>query len=802
MKTRKFVTGSLVALVGLLLYSFVINRPPDSNVIESLKFKLASYYDWYPQQKAYLHLDKEKYTVGERVWFKAYVVNATTHFRDSLSTNLYVQLINPDGYIVQTKLLKLRNGISNGDFAFQDTVPEGKYRIIAYTNWMMNVGSDYAFSREIYVTNPLFKTYATRDEVKSVKHSHRKNSRLSEKFDVSFLPEGGNLLNGVENRIAFKAINDLGHAVSVEGRLTDKKGNTLLSFKSVHDGMGDFSFTPKSGMHYKAYVKTDQSKEKSFSLPEGIDKGIVLRAEYSGQDSIHIGIVTNMGPGNMPENTTYYLLGQTRGRATYSDEFDLSDPGRTLRIPKNLFPSGITQFTLFNANSRPVSERLVFINRFDQLNVNVTPSISLVPKRKRLSAAIKVTDSKGQPVHGNFSVSVANEDDTGQEGNILTNLLLTSDIKGFVENPGFYFNGWNAEKEKLLDYIMMTNGWRRFDWNLVLLNEKLPVQFPVEDGIEISGKITRDIIKFPLNDIKVTLTILNQFNDVFITRSGPKGMYSFTGLDYPDTVAVKIEAQKDNGKKSLILYVDQKEIKRVKDMPYVTQLQLKKPGPEGRYTEPVEEVDDDPFAEENNHIYRLHNEPGKQDVIIVDEKLQHFQNVAQIIQGRIPGVLVNGNSINIRGINSIYSSTDPLFLVDGVVVDKDFALSMSPYDVERIEVIKGPNAAIYGSRGGNGVIAIYTRRGKFMIKGVLDFKMLGYYTPRRFYSPRYEYRRDESLVDDRTTLYWRPYVITDKNGDAEVNFYSSDIQGRYVINVQGMDENGTTGTGTATIDVR
>ncbi len=803
MKKKIILAGSLAMTGMFLLFSSFQNIQPDEgNAIKSLIFKLTAYYDWYPQQKVYLHIDKDKYDVSERVWFKAYVVNATNHHPDSISTNLYVDLINPSGYIVQTELLKLENGVANGDFAFQDTVPEGFYRIRAYTNWMRNLDENYFFSHDIYVANPHFKTYATREAVHAIRHSHRKNARLAQKMDIRFLPEGGNLLNGVENRVAFKAINALGHPVEVEGRLLDRKGREILTFKSIHDGMGTISFTPETGNRYNAYVKTSESGESKFSLPEGIDMGIVIRADFAGKDSIKVQIVTNLGHGNMPENTRYFLLAHTRGKPVTWAEFDLKDSVRTAVFAKNLFPSGITQFTLFNAEQRPVSERLVFINHEDHLNISITPSESLMAKRKKVTATIQVRDPEGNPVSGQFSLSVVKSSEITSGRNILTNLLLTSDIKGYVEKPDFYFNGWNAGKEKLLDLVMMTNGWRRFNWNTVLLNQKLPAKYAVEHGIEISGKITRQFFKLPLSDILVKLTILNQYNDAFMARSGLKGRFSFTGLDYPDTIAVKLEASRENGKKSLVIYIDQRETSRISDMNYITQQQLKKPGPEGRFAMPVEEKDDDPFAEENNRIYRLYNEPGRQNVIIVDETMQHFQNVAQIIQGRIPGVLVNGNNINIRGINSFFASTDPLFLVDGVIVDKDYALSMSPYDIERIEVLKGPETAIYGSRGANGVIAIYTKRGKFMIKGELNFEMLGYHVPRTYYSPKYDVRPDEALKDDRTTLYWKPDVMTDQNGNAGVSFYTSDLDGTYIINVQGMTMKGLPGSGSAGITVK
>lgn len=786
---------------SLFLPAFIFNPLPQSNIIRSLTGKLENHQEWYRQQKVYLHFDKEKYTVGERVWFKASLVDAISHKPDSSSTNLYVELINPVGYIVQTKLLKMEKGFGNGDFSFQDTVPDGYYKIRAYTNYMQNFGEEFYFTKYIYVSNPQFIRYATRFEVKTVKKSYKDNFRRQIRFDVSFLPEGGYLLSNINNKVAFKAINELGTGININGILKDKKGNVVTQFKSSHKGMGAFEFTPQKGNKYSAVISTDEGKEMAFPLPDLIDLGICLTAERL-DNNVKVGMRTNISAENFPANTIYYLIAHIRGKAVFSAEMDLKDSSsQTVLIPTNEMPSGILHLTLFSFKPAVISERLIFINNHDQLNINLITDKNIANKRSPVNLSIKVDNKNGEAVNSEFSLSVSELAAKNTSGNILTYLLLQSDLRGTIEDPDYYFLDENEERKQNLDYLMLTQGWKRFEWNSVILNQRFPLKYSKERHIEVTGRITREFFNIPLRDIPVTLTIMDQFNDEYKTRSDLKGRYSFPDLVYYDTVSVRIEAQKPGGRKNLLILVDGKEQEQLRDMTYTTHQYLRKPGPLGKYvTEKIPEEEEDPFKEENTRIDRIHSEP--KDVIIVDESMSTYHNVAQLLQGRIPGVHVAGNKVIIRGVSTFYGSTDPLFLVDNIPVEPDYALSMSVLDVNRIEVLKGPEAAIYGVRGANGVIAIYTKRGKFMIKGQINFRMLGYSTPAEFYSPKYATQKPDIFEDDRLTLLWNPKIITDSEGRAEVTFYTSDMPGKYLITLEGISPEGIPGTGISYLEIR
>ncbi len=799
---------NLLVLFGLALPLFAISwsmtpmSSTDHPILQAIVEKFESYFKRLPQQKVYLHFDKSNYKADETVWFKAYLVNARDHKPDSSTTNLYVELINPSGYIVQNKLIRMTDGFGNGDFSFQDTVPEGVYKLRAFTNWMRNVDEDFFFEKSIYLANPDFSTYVTREELQRIKAEKRKYKKSENKFDVQFLPEGGHLLSGVENKLGFKAINELGKGIPVKGKIFDSKGNSIVEFSSSDLGIGSVAFTPAANESYAAQVDIGDEKPLKVRLPESIEMGINITVSRNKEGVAAIKMLNNFSGGQVPPNPSYFLLAHSRGKLLFTHTFDLGSPEDSYEVSTLGLPSGIVHLSLFNMFSQVVSERLIFVNNNDALNVMLEPSKPTASPREKISVKVKLTDSSGQPVRGNFSASVANAEDFGINDNIITNLLLSSDLKGKIENPKHYFTNWNREKESQLDDLMLTHGWRRCSWTKVLSDVNIPPKYEQEEGIVITGRITKEFFNIPLRDIKVTLNILNEFNDVFETRSREKGIYRFESIDYQDTISVSIEAVRSSGKRNLVIYVDSKEDTKDKEMRYQTRQDLKRHGSKGQYLPPEDPYKDDPFAEQNKRISRIHEEPSAANVIIIDEKTQNYQSVGQILEGRIPGVMVTGNKVIIRGINTFYGNTDPLFLVDGIPVDADYAMSMNPFDVERIEVLKGPETAIYGSRGANGVIAIYTKRGKFMKKGVLDFQMLGYYTPKEYYAPAFEYKADDVFEDDRRTLYWMPYVQTDSLGQGWFSFYTSDVKGPYTIQIEGLSYEGVPASAEALIEVK
>ena len=199
--------------------------------------------------------------------------------------------------------------------------------------------------------------------------------------------------------------------------------------------------------------------------------------------------------------------------------------------------------------------------------------------------------------------------------------------------------------------------------------------------------------------------------------------------------------------------------------------------------------------ERKNSVPTLHGEPDY--VLRSDDFPEGSRDVVEAMKGRIPGVTIMGDQIYLRGINTFSASNQPLFLIDGVPTNDVEAIKAIPIeDIERVEILKGPSAAIYGVRGGNGVIAIYTKRGQFMKRGVVEFDMLGYSKPRRFYQPKY---LPENEPKDNYTLVWEPVIQTDRNGRARISFEKPGIKGDYRFIIQGISYAGHVGFGQSLI---
>ena len=372
--------------------------------------------------------------------------------------------------------------------------------------------------------------------------------------------------------------------------------------------------------------------------------------------------------------------------------------------------------------------------------------------------------------------------------------MLTSDLKGRIENPDYYFKKNSLEIRQDLDYLMMTQGWRRFHWENVTNNIPLKIDYPVERNLIVKGRITREIFDIPLKNIHVTLAVQSGFNDVYYNRTNKDGEFEFSLPDYEDTLSIEITAKRNTGRKNLVIYVDESELPETKlnYSSYTKTMEITGTN----VFRPIEAPEEDTNQARIEGIY---NEPDY--VIYVDEQLATYNSVFDIIKGRVPGVMVTGERVIIRGVGSIYGGTDPLYLIDNIPVDVGAVSTLNPNDVERIEFLKGPTAAIYGSRGANGVISIYTKRGFFIKKGVLNFQMLGYYKPREFYSPKYGTEFDHLYPDSRTTLYWAPVIRTDSLGHAAVEFYSSDTRGNFEVVLEGISGKGFPAEGKASFEV-
>lgn len=780
-----------IAIVVVLLVGF--SYAPDIR-IEKILHQLELFRLTRTQQKVYLHTDKNTYIAGENIWVKAYVVNASDFSHDSISKEVYVDFIDYSNRQIHTEILRNKGGLAEGYFSLSDTLPEGNYQIRGYTNWMRNFDEGYFFSKTISFKNPVYGEIVTKSRLKQIKTFNRKLKNISQKHVVNFFPEGGHMVAGLPIVIAFKAENLAGYGVGVTGVVEDNKGKEVAEFKSVHEGMGSFSMTPEAGSKYNAVVKFENGKTEKFSLPEALPQGTVIKVDPFDSQNVKLNIYSNKPVSNDVYANEFIIVFQSRGYAPYISKAQWEGKPIEVKVEKKLFPTGIVQVTVFDGRSTPLCERLVFIDQDEKLKViSKTRNMGIAPYDS-IEMELVVVDKDGNPVEGNVSLSVTEQSETNvYAANIMNSLFFTSDIKGQVQNPGYYFDKSNPNLEQHRDLLLTTQGWRRFLWPDLLANRLPPVLFPSSEGLTIGGVITRDFFGIPITNSKVRMTVLSSYNDEYETLTDNRGRFNFPDLDYEDTISIKIEAFKPSGGKGVLIILTDTLIPQVKTPTLAMMRNEVFPRDKIKRNVRKERIE---FKknykgkpEPDIAVPKIHSTPN--DVIYVGQEAASYSNVFQYLQGRVPGVSVVGNKITIRGVNSFYLPTDPLYLLDGVPVESGTVGTLSPLDLSVIEILKGPEAAIYGSRGANGVIAFYTKRGKFMKRGVIDFGMQGYQKVKEFYVAPYE--RFGFLTSEHNvpkTAYWKPSIKTDNSGKAIVKFRKLPKIDNYNFVIEGITPDG------------
>ncbi|MCE7044275.1 TonB-dependent receptor plug domain-containing protein [Dyadobacter sp. CY312] len=789
-----------IPIVALLFTAF---QYADEDFGRRITEQLQKFRAVYPQEKAYLHLDKPYYTLGDTLWFKGYLVDGALHQSDSASQVLYVDLIEQrTGKNVAQRRVRLDGGVGYGDITLAAPLPYGAYTIRAYTNWMRNFSEDYFFEKDIYIFDNEIHPEPVSNEV----------------LDVQFFPEGGQLLSGISSRLAFKAVNGNGLGADVNGFIFDQNKDTIVSFKSEHLGLGRIQFTPEKGKKYTAYVRKKGGQLQQFELPQVSDNGYALLVDNSSSPSAMRILVYNNAPDGKERNV--HVVGHSRGIVAFVAKGKVSSKSLRLNLNKKDLPEGITHLTLFDDQNRPVCERLVFIDHNSRLQVKVNMDKKSYKPREKTEMEIMVTDTSGNPVEANLSVAVTDAGQIAQQpfsNDLVSYLLLTSDLKGFVEQPSYYFDQTKTERKLHMDYLMMTQGWSRFTWQDVMRDSLPAPKRYVEQGITLAGQVKRN--NRAVSE-KVMLSIFlysDSVSTMLAQETNEMGFFEIHNMIFTDSLSARLQGMNKKGNQNLSFLINLFEppkttIVKVPFYPVTVEAEQLK-----AYLKRAEEYQEIVRKVRANRE-KLLNEvtiKGKKEVErdtrklysnadatikVTQQMASSAFSVLDMLAGRVAGVQVTGQgmnaSVSIRG-----NQGEPQFVLDGMPVEKDLVTSLNVNDIESIDVLKGASAAIYGSRGGNGVIAIYTKRGNVnydysqeVVPGVLVTSIAGYNTPRVFYMPRYDVTRQEDARPDfRSTVFWAPMLRTGKDGKVKVSYFGSDAVAPMDVRANVLSSDGRVG---------
>ncbi len=645
---------------------------------------------------------------------------------------------------------------------------------------------------------------------------------VSANVDVQFFPEGGSLVYGNSTRVAFKAVGADGLGADIKGVVTDNDNKQIATFSSAHLGMGVFDFDPQSGKTYKAQITYADGSVNMVDLPAATNSGYSLSINNAGDDKISIKI--NPGSDVETSNAPTGLLGliaQSGGVVYYAGKSKPGSKSFTTVLPKNRFPTGIVQFTLFSSTGEPLNERLVFIQNHDQLKLDVNTGKQNYATREKVKISLNAKDKDNQPVTGSFSVSVADETkvpvDEAGENSIFSNLLLTSDLKGYIEQPGYYFAADDAKTKADLDVLMLTQGYHRFEWKQVMEDNFAPIPYAAEKTLQISGHV-KTLGGKPVPNGKVTLFTSQGGLFMLDTVTDNEGRFVFNKLIFRDSVRFLLQGRNAKNRKNLKVDVDNKAMQQVAKNNNGPAFMVNFDGglspfllnSKANYNEQVkygianrsilltEVVIKDKREQPIKNSSNL-NGPGNADQVIKasDLALGGCANIADCLQGRLLGVVFrDGMPYLTRSLNNPMQ-----IIIDGITVTSDILTNINATDVENIEVLRSiMYTSIYGGKGSGGVLIITMKTGganygyKQYAPDIITFIPKGYSKVREFYSPQYDNPKTNAQIADlRSTIYWKPNIVTDKTGNATFEYFNADAKGTYRVVIEGIDADGNLG---------
>ncbi len=858
---------SITVLLGVLLYFSSLSAQTMQDTIIA-NFSLM---ERIPKEKLYLHLDKPFYGAGEKIWFKGYLVNATTHQDNSQSNFIITELINRSDSIVERKKIRRDSLGFHNAFTLPATLPAGDYYLRGYSNWMLNEDPDFFFSRNIKIGNSIDNTIVSSIEYQQeddthytakikftsnvqavfentmIKYLYLENGKIKNKgkkktdengwisislpdlkspvarrievefddpqyiykrtfhlpvftndFDVKFFPEGGALINIPHQNVAFKAQGADGFSKEIEGFLFNSKGDTLTNFRSEHNGMGIFTMNPVNNETYYVTVRTNDSITKRFDLPAIEPKGISIAMSHYKQEIRYE--IQKTEVTEWPQKL--FLLAHTRGKLAILQPIN---PKRTFgKMNDSLFTEGITHFMLIDEQGNALSERLIFVPDHKPNQWQITTDQPTYGKREKVSLQIAAKDSEGNPVEGTFSVSITDRKSIQPDSladNILSNLLLTSDLKGYVEDPAFYFLNQDARTLRSIDYLMMTHGWRRHKMENVLRTPSLNFTNYIEKGQTISGRIMGF---FGANVKKGPICVLApKYNIIATTETDEKGQF-IVNTSFRDSTTFLVQARTKKGFAGVDILMDPPQY------PIATH---KAPYFNGATTfmeDYLMNTRDQYYMEGGMRVYNLkevtvtakRERPSSKSIYtggintytVEEDRLQGYGQTAFDAASRLPSVTItNGSEIHIRN-----NSEPAIIVIDDIVYEdaSDILKDIQVSDMSSISLLRGADAVILGPRASGGAVVITLKDPRNLparpAQGIITYTPLGYSESVEFYHPTYDTpeKKNAQRSDFRSTVYWNPELRLDAEGKATIEYYTPDSTAPEDIIIEGVDKNG------------
>jgi hypothetical protein len=750
-------------------------------------------------EKVFLRTDKNFYVAGELVWFNVYCLDAVTLAKSSFSKVAYVEIIDRSNKPVLQAKVSLKEENGSGSFYLPVSLKSDNYLIRAYTSWMKNAGPAAFFQKTITIVNTL-------------KPDNDTNRPANALVSAQFFPEGGTLVYGLDSKVGFRVMTQDGRGVDATGVITNELGDTITKVSTLRSGMGSFSFTPKPGRVYKANFQLQDGKTFTSSLPRVEDHGYVVHVSDNNDGRLRVRIQAKASdPTKRGENV--YLLTQSpqlflRGESGYVNyESDL-----VFYIDNNKLSPGITRFVLYDKDQQPVGERLFFKRPQKAQGYSINPDKSIYSIRDRVQVTVNAPALQASPGNLSMSVSVfqAYPGDAANDVDMLSDYFFNSALTGPIESAGYYFSD-APDVSIATDNLMLTQG-RSFKEEKISVNSQQVLKFQPEPNDHlVTAKITNQSDGKPAKNINCFLSSPGYPFGFFTSKTDENGMVQFEVKNYYGPGEIIVQAGQDTvGKYQVdLLSPFAEEFARVNLPPFSLdiakqQLLERSIGMQAQniyYADSIRRFDQ-PLLNDTLPFF------GKAEFTYKLDDYKRFTTMEEVLREYVRPVnvaLKDGGLImriyDQEYINSYKEATQGIYgdnilvLLDGVpVINYNKIFSYDPLKVKKLEVV--PTKYIMRNAMFKGIVSLETYQGKFdgfdMTPGLVAIDYEGLQLPREFYSPSYstERERNRKIPDFRSTLYWSSRIVVDNNGQARLQFHSSDLKGKFYVVLQGIDGKG------------
>lgn len=762
---KKIAVFFLIVLSSLVAFS-------QNSSLTILESRLKEYGKRFPAEKLYVHTDKNFYTAGEMLWFKIYNCSDSANKAIVVSKVAYVEIIDEQNTPVLQAKISMTANTGDGSFELPLTLSSGNYIFRSYTSWMRNFGAEHFFEKKIAIVNP-FKNM-TPVEIPSWK-------------SLDLFPEGGNLVNGILSQVAFKIARNDGPTPG-KGFIIDENNDTVTKFEPFKFGLGSFYFTPDRQHQYKAVYVFNDNTFITKPLPQIFPEGFVMHLDEENQN-IKVTVRSNSSASSQ-----IYLIAQNHQLTKAAKQSSLANGIAIFSVNKADLGAGVSQITIFNEARQPVCERLFFIQPSPEASIKTALAKEVYANREKVSVNVLSNSTSS------LSVSVFQLDSLqkadGQD--IETYLWLESELNGKIESPQYYLSAQSEEIKKATDNLMLTHGWRRFNWDNVLGHPFTMKFYPENLGQTITCRVTDPSTGKPVKDVKIFLSIPETIYKLFPGISNDSGIVRIRTNEYFGKGELILQTvERNDNYKIEVLKPFAEEFTTFSDDPFLISESKKAllenygVGMQSQYIYSNDSIQKffPPVLTDSFPFF------GKGQIVYLLDDYVRFVTMEEVLREYVREVSVGakGGNLKFKLLNEVqheYFSDNILVLIDGVPLhDPDKMFEVDPMKIRRIDII--PRSYVLGPSLFFGLANFSTYKENYENIDIdpkavrLDYE--GLQIKREFYSPDYSNPdlRNSRIPDLRNTLYWSPNVT----GAQQIQFYTGDNKGKYIIVVEGLNVN-------------